>query len=90
MSGRELFQQQLQAQLDEWQADLAQLKAMGEEAHGNLHPEVKQKIQEIERRIAAAKRRLPDLMTASDEEWEAKKAAFEYAVFRANVPKRKP
>jgi len=90
MTDKELYQQQLQAQLDEWQADLVQLRAMAAEAHGNEHPEVKQKIREFERRIAAARRRLPKLMTASDEEWEAKKAAFESAVFGTNVPKSKP
>ncbi len=90
MSDRELYQQHLQTQLDEWQADLVQLKATAAEAHENEHPEVRQKIREFERRIAAAKRRLPDLAAASDEEWEAKKAAFESAVFGTDVPQAQP
>jgi hypothetical protein len=90
MSDREEYQQQLEDQLAGWQADLLHLKDMTAEEHGNIHPEMKQRIREFERRIAAAKRRLPKLMAASEEEWEAKKAAFESAVFRANVPKSKP
>ena len=63
MSDKELYQKQLQAQLDEWQADLVQLKAMAAEAHGSEHPEVKQKIREFERRIAAARRRAAVMMS---------------------------
>lgn len=90
MSEREEYLQQLQAQLDAWQEDLAHLKALAAAAHGNVHPEVKHKIREYERRIAAAKAKLPKLAAASDEEWEAMKAKVKSTVFKAGPPKTKP
>lgn len=86
MSDREAYLQQLQAQLDEWQADLVHLKDLVAEAHGNVHPEVKHKIREYERRIAAARARLPELIAASEEDWETAKANFKAVVFKAEAP----
>lgn len=87
MSEREAYLQQLQAQLEQWQADLAHLKALVAETHGKIHPEMKHKIKEYERRIAAAKAKLPELAAASEEDWEAAKADFQAVVFKAKVSK---
>lgn len=90
MSDREEYQQQLEDQLAGWQADLLHLKDMTAEEHGNIHPEMKQRIRELERRIAAAKAQLPKLAAASDEEWETMKAKVKSTVFMAGVPKSNP
>lgn len=81
MSDREEYQQQFEDQLAGWQADFVHLQDMVAAAHGNVHPEKKLKLRELERRIAVAKAKLPELAAASDEDWPSMKEAVESAVF---------
>jgi hypothetical protein len=81
MSDREEYQRQWEDRLAGWQADLVHLQAMVAAAHGNVHPEKKQKLRDLERRIAVAQAKLPELAAASDEDWPSMKAAIESAVF---------
>jgi hypothetical protein len=87
MSDREEYQQQFEDQLAGWQADFVHLQDMVAAAHGNVHPEKAQRIRELERRIAVAKAKLPELAAASEENWPSVKEAVESAVFMTSDSK---
>jgi len=81
MSDKKQYQEQMEAQLKQWQAGVVELQAMLSAADGNVHPEKAQRMRELERRIAVAKAKLPELAAASEEDWPSVKDAVESAVF---------
>ncbi len=79
MSDKELYQQRLQAQLDEWQAEIDKLKAKAEGAGAETKLEMNRQIEELESKVEDARGKLSELSLASDLAWESLKEGVEMA-----------
>ncbi len=78
MSDRQLEEQKLRAQLDEWKADLDKLKAKAAKAGADAGLEMNRQVGALETKVADAERRLTELSRATDDAWGAiKKGADE-------------
>ena len=81
MSMKDSYQQKLQAQLDEWSADIDKLKARADKADADVKLEYYVQIEELREKQETAKDKLSELMDASDDAWEDLKAGVESARF---------
>lgn len=79
MSMKESYQQKLQAQLDEWNADIDKLKARADKAEATTKLKYYEKVEELREKQAAANAKLTELMAASDDAWEDLKVGAESA-----------
>ncbi|MBQ0745264.1 MAG: coiled coil domain-containing protein [Marinobacter sp.] len=79
MSDRELYRQKRQAQLDEWRAEVAKLRARASGASAGTQLEMRKKIKELESKIDEGKAKLSQLAEASDDAWESLKDGVESA-----------
>jgi len=90
MNEKELYRQKYQAQLDEWQADLAKLKARAAGAKADAQIEMNKHLKELDHRMHDASAKLADLAAASeagldavrknvDTTWDALKAGVSAA-----------
>ena len=79
MSDKELYQQKLEALLEEWQAELDKLKATAAAGSADTQLEMNQQIEKFETKINAGKTKLTELSTASEEVWESIKTGLEAA-----------
>lgn len=73
MDDKKLYQQKMQAQLDELKADLAKLKAKASKANAEAKLEMNKHIKEIEVKLEEGKVKLHALADASDDAWETAK-----------------
>ncbi len=71
MSEKELYRQKYQAQLDEWQADLAKLKARAAGAKADAQIEMNKHLKELDHRMHDASAKLADLAATSEAGWDA-------------------
>lgn len=71
MSDKEYYQQKLQAQLDEWKAELEKLKARAGGARADAKHEMSQHIEALEGQVERGKAKLSELLEASDDAWES-------------------
>jgi len=87
MNDKELYRQKYQAQLDEWKADVARLKAKAAGASAEAQIELNKHLKELEHRMQDAGARLADLAAASEETWDAarKKAESTWGALKAGV-----
>lgn len=79
MNDRQLYQQKMQARLDEWKADLDKLKAKASGASADVQLDMNQQISVLERRIDEGKAKLSELAGASEDAWESIKEGVESA-----------
>jgi len=79
MNEKELYNQKMQAQLDEWKADLDKLKARASKAEANTKLEANKKIKELEGKIEVGQTKLNEMKGASGEAWDSLKSGFETA-----------
>lgn len=77
MSNKKLYQQKLQAQLDEWEADLNKLKAKASGASADAKLEMNQHIENMQAKIDEGKAKLSELAETSDDAWESIKEGVE-------------
>lgn len=73
MDDKKLYQQKMQAQLDELKADLAKLKAKASKANAEAKLEMNKHVKEIEVKLEEGKAKLHTLAEASDDAWETAK-----------------
>lgn len=71
MSDKELYQRKYQAQLDEWKAEVAKLKARAVGAKADAQIEMNKHVKELDHRMRDASAKLAELATASEERWES-------------------
>jgi hypothetical protein len=76
---RKAYEEKLDAQLDEWSAQIGVLKAKAEKAKAEVKIEYYKTIEVLERKQRDAKRKLQELKTAGDEAWEDLKTGAEKA-----------
>lgn len=70
MSEKEQYQQKLQAQLDEWKAEIDKLKAKASDASADAKLEMDKQIETLEEKVKEGKAKLSELSEASDDSWE--------------------
>ena len=71
MNDKELHRQKYQAQLDEWQAEVAKLKAKAAGAKADAQLELNKHLKELEQRMHEAGAKLSELTTASEAAWDS-------------------
>ncbi len=79
MDDKKLYQQKKQAQLDEWKAEIAILKAKASKASAEVQLEMNKQITTLEAKITENKSKLAELAKASEEGWDSVKDGVESA-----------
>lgn len=74
---RKAYEEKLDAQLNEWKAQLSQLKVKAENAQADAKIHYYKTIDTLEEKRNAAKMKLHELKTAGDEAWEGLKTGAE-------------
>lgn len=77
MTDKELYQQKLQAQLDEWRSEIDKLKAKASGASADAKLEMNKQVEVLESKIEEGKEKLSELADASDDTWESMKDSID-------------
>jgi hypothetical protein len=73
MNQKELYKQKYQAQLDEWKAEIAKLKAKASGAKADAQIEMNKQVKELEHRMEGASAKLSELAGAGEDAWDSVK-----------------
>jgi hypothetical protein len=76
---RKAYEEKLEAQFEEWNAQIALLKAKADKAKADAKIEYYKNIEALERKQEVAGTRLRELKTSGDEAWEELKTGAEKA-----------
>lgn len=79
MTDKELYQQKLQAPLDEWRSEIDRLKAKVSGASADVKLEMNRQVEVLESKIEEGKKKLSELSDASDNTWESMKDSMDSA-----------
>lgn len=79
MSMKDAYEKKLEAQLHEWSAEIAKLKAQAEDAEGDVQLEYYKQVEELRSMQEGATEKLTELKDAGDNAWEDLKAGVENA-----------
>jgi hypothetical protein len=79
MSKREAYEHKLQAQLDEWAAEIQKLKARAERAEAEAQLEYYRQIDRLKEEQQKAQAQLDELRQASEQAWDDLRAGVERA-----------
>lgn len=79
MNEKELYKQKFQAQLDEWKADIAKLKAKASGAKADTQIAMNKQLEALEHRLEDAQAKLSELADASEDAWGSVKNRVESA-----------
>lgn len=79
MDEKKLYEQKLQAQLDEWKAEIDKLKAKAHGASADTQLEFNRKVQDLELKLKDGSDQLSELSEASGEAWETVRQGLESA-----------
>jgi predicted nucleic acid-binding Zn-ribbon protein len=71
MSKKELYKQKMQAQLDEWEAEVEGFKAKSCGASANAQLELNKEISALKGKIEQGKTKLAEIESASEDAWES-------------------
>ena len=79
MENKEAFEKRLEAQLDEWDAEVRRLKATAEKAQASARVQYFKNIEELEAMQEKAKKRLEEIQRANETAWQDLRAGAEAA-----------
>ena len=79
VSGREAYQERLEAQVEKWQARIDMLKAKADAAKADAKIDLYEQIEELEKMQADARNKLEQLRSATEDSWEDMREGFEDA-----------
>lgn len=79
MNDRELYRKKMQAQLDEWKADLDKLRAKASRASADAQLKLNKQLRELEGKLEKGKATLAELADAGEDAWESFKDGVESA-----------
>ncbi len=79
MGMKEAYEKKLQAQLDEWGAQIDTLKAKADKAEADVQLEYYKEIEELRAMQNEANKKIVELKNASDDAWEDLKAGMDSA-----------
>jgi hypothetical protein len=77
MGLKDAYQEKIEAQIKEWSAKLAEMKAKADKAGGDAKIHLYQQIDAMKARKEAAEEKLGELKQASAESWETLKEGME-------------
>ena len=77
MSDKELYQQKMRAQLDEWKAEVDMLKAKASRTKADARLKMNKHIEILESKIEEGKTKLSELSSAGEDTWESIKEGVE-------------
>jgi hypothetical protein len=80
MTEKELYRQKLQAQLDEWKAEVALWKARASNAGASAQIEMHKQVEDLDHRMQEAGRKLSELATAGEDAWDSLKKGADSAL----------
>ncbi|HKJ60636.1 MAG TPA: hypothetical protein VKA94_01380 [Hyphomicrobiales bacterium] len=80
MNERKLYQQKMQAQLDEWNAEVDNLKAKASGAKADVQLGLNKQIKALEGEIEDGKAKLAEIADASEEVWDSMRNALAHAL----------
>lgn len=76
---KKIYEQKIQAQLDEWEAEIDKLKAKADQAEADARLKYYNQIEELQARHEEAAEKLAELKAASSDAWKDIKAGLENA-----------
>ena len=79
MSKKELYKQKMQAQLEEWEAEVDRFKAKASGASANVQLELTKEINALKGKIEQGKTKLAEIADASEDAWESIKEGVDSA-----------
>jgi uncharacterized coiled-coil DUF342 family protein len=79
MSKKEAYEKKLQAQLDEWNAEIDKLREKADKAGADAQLEYYRQIDELRAKQQQSNQKLAELKAASDDAWEDMKAGVDSA-----------
>ena len=79
MNKKQIYEDKLKAQLNEWDAKIDVLKAKAEKAEASVKADYYKTMEELKKRRNSAKEKLGELQTAGDDVWEDLKDGVENA-----------
>jgi hypothetical protein len=79
MSMKDAYQQKIEAQLDEWKAEIDKMKARAKKADADGQVEYYKQIEELRMKQDAARAKLSELKRAGEGAWEDLKSGMELA-----------
>ncbi len=79
MSMKEAYQQKIEAQLDEWKAEIEKMKAQARNADAEAQLEYYKQIEELRMKQETAREKLGELKQAGEDAWEDMKSGIELA-----------
>ena len=79
MIDKDLYQRKMQAQLDEWKADVDKLKARASGASADTQLKMNEQIKVLDSKIAEGKAKLSELSRAGEDAWESVREGVESA-----------
>lgn len=80
MNKKEAYEQKIQAQMDEWNAEIVKLKAQAAKARANVQINYYNQIEELRQKQETVSEKLTQLKEASEDSWEDLKAGIEEGV----------
>lgn len=79
MDKKDAYEQKLQAQLDEWSAEIDKLKARAKRAEADARLELDNEIESLEKQQRRAQEKLEELRSAGEDAWDDLKAGLDSA-----------
>lgn len=79
METREIYKEKYQAQIHEWTAKLDVLKARAEKMSAQTKLDAKPRMDSMTEKLDAAKAKMHDIASATDEKWEEVKKTVDHA-----------
>lgn len=79
MDSKEAYQDKLKAQLDEWSAEIAKLRAKAEQAQADARLKYLKEVEDLRVHQAKAEAQLHELQRAQGEAWKDMKSGVESA-----------
>lgn len=79
MNDKELYMQKLRAQMDEWNADIAKLKAKAAGAKADVQIEMNKQVEALDHRMQEVSAKFSELAEASEDAWDSVKKGVESA-----------
>lgn len=76
MSLKEAYEKKMQAQLDEWIAEIDTLKAKADKAEANAQIDYYKRVESLKKNESALRQKLSELKEASDDAWEDLKSGI--------------
>ncbi|MFO8239768.1 MAG: hypothetical protein R6T90_02090 [Dissulfuribacterales bacterium] len=79
MDMREAYQRKIEAQLEEWKAEINRMKAKADKADADVQVEYYKQIEDLQSKQKAAQEKLKGLKEAGEGAWEDLKSGVELA-----------